>query len=43
MLDLTTTFSKPKSIVTPFLRSFMGTFQVGIRNAIADSSAVHNM
>ena len=43
MLDLTTTFSKPNSIVTPFLRSFMGTFQVGIRNAIADSSAVHNM
>ena len=43
MLDLTTTFSKPNSIVTPYLRSFMNTYMVGIRNTIADSSALHNM
>lgn len=43
MLDLTTTFSKPNSIVTPYLRSFMNTYMVGIRNTFADSSALHNM
>lgn len=43
MLDLTTTFSRPRSIVGPFLRSFMPTFQVGIRNRVANSSALHNM
>ena len=43
MLDLTTTFSRPRSIVPPFLRSFMPTFQVGIRNRVANSSALHNM
>ena len=43
MLDLTTTFSAPGSVVTPLLRSFMSTFQVGIRNREANSSALRNM
>ncbi len=43
MLDLSTTFSAPGSITTPFLRSFMGTFMVGIRNRIANSSSEHFM
>jgi hypothetical protein len=43
MLDLTTSFSAPGSITTPYLRSFMQTFQVGIRNREANSSALHNM
>ena len=43
MLDLTTTFSAPGTVVTPLLRSFMSTFQVGIRNREANSSALRNM
>lgn len=43
MLDLTTTFSAPGSITTPYLRSFMSTFCVGIRNREANSSACRNM
>ena len=43
MLDLTTSFSAPGSITTPYLRSFMSTFQVGIRNRVANSSALRNM
>ena len=43
MLDLTTTFSAPGSITTPYLRSFMSTFMVGIRNRVANSSSVRNM
>jgi len=43
MLDLTTSFSAPGSVTTPYLRSFMQTFQVGIRNREANSSAVRNM
>ena len=43
MLDLSTTFSAPGSITTPYLRSFMSTFCVGIRNREAVSSAIHNM
>ena len=43
MLDLSTTFSKPGSITTPYLRSFMSTFCVGIRNREAISSACRNM
>ena len=43
MLDLSTTFSAPGSITTPYLRSFMSTFCVGIRNREANSSSLHNM
>ena len=43
MLDLTTTFSAPGSITTPYMRSFMNTFCVGIRNREAISSACRNM
>ena len=43
MLDLSTTFSAPGSITTPYLRSFMSTFCVGIRNREAVSSACRNM
>ena len=43
MLDLTTTFGAPGSVVTPLLRSFMSTFQVSIRNREANSSACRNM
>jgi len=43
MLDLNSIYGEPNSIVTPFLRSFMGTFQVGIRNRGAKSSALHNL
>jgi len=43
MLDLSTSFSAPGSITTPFLRSFMSTFCVGIRNREANSSSLHNM
>lgn len=43
MLDLNTTFSAPGSITTPYMRSFMSTFCVGIRNRIANSSSLHNM
>ena len=43
MLDLNTTFSAPGSITTPYLRSFMSTFCVGIRNRVANSSSIHNM
>ena len=43
MLDLSTTFSAPGSITTPYLRSFMSTFCVGIRNREANSSACRNM
>ena len=43
MLDLSTSFSKPGSITTPYLRSFMSTFCVGIRNREANSSACRNM
>jgi len=43
MLDLNTTFSAPGSITTPYMRSFMSTFCVGIRNRLANSSSVHNM
>ena len=43
MLDLNTSFSAPGSITTPYLRSFMSTFCVGIRNREAISSACRNM
>ena len=43
MLDLNSIYGEPNSIVTPFLRSFMATFQVGIRNRGAKSSALHNL
>lgn len=43
MLDLNTSFSAPGSITTPYLRSFMSTFMVGIRNRVANSSSVRNM
>lgn len=43
MLDLNTTFSAPGSVVTPMLRSFMSTFQVGIRNRDAVSPVSRNM
>jgi hypothetical protein len=43
MLDLNTTFSAPGVETTSYLRSFMQTFQVGIRNREANSSAVRNM
>ncbi len=43
MLDLNTTFSAPGSITTPYMRSFMSTFMVGIRNRIANSSSQHFM
>ena len=43
MLDLYITFSAAGSITTPYLRSFMKTFCVGIRNREAISSACRNM
>ena len=43
MLDLTTTFSAPGTVTTPYQRSFMSTFMVGIRNREAISSACRNM
>ena len=43
MLDLNSTYGEPNSIVTPFLRSFMNKYQVGIRNREANSSALHNL
>tara|TARA_B100000678_G_C18030679_1_gene430582 strand:- start:74 stop:391 length:318 start_codon:yes stop_codon:yes gene_type:complete len=43
MLDLNEVYGEPRSITLPFLRSFMSTYQVGIRNRVANSSALHNM
>ena len=44
MLDLNTTFSAHGTqFVTPMLRSFMSTFQVGIRNRDAVSPVSRNM
>jgi hypothetical protein len=43
MLNLNEVYGEPGSIVTPFLRSFMSTYQVGIRNREANSSALHNL
>ena len=43
MLDLNEVYGEPRSITLPFLRSFMNTYQVGIRNREANSSAVRNM
>ena len=43
MLDLSTTFYAPGEVTSPLLRSFMSTFQVGIRNREANSSALRNM
>ena len=43
MLHLNSTYGEPNSIVTPFLRSFMNKYQVGIRNREAKSSALHNL
>ena len=43
MLDLNEVYGEPRSITLPYLRSFMQTFQVGIRNRVANSSALRNM
>ena len=43
MLDLKSIYGRPNTVVLPFLRSFMNTFQVGIRNREANSSALHNI
>ena len=43
MLDLNEVYGEPRSITLPYLRSFMQTFQVGIRNREANSSALRNM
>lgn len=38
MLDNNLVYGEPRSIVTPFLRSFMSTYMIGIRKRIADKS-----
>jgi hypothetical protein len=43
MLDLNEVYGEPRSITLPYLRSFMNTYQVGIRNREANSSALRNM
>ena len=42
MIDLTKTYSNTATI-SPYLRTFLQTFQVGIRNREAKSSALHNI
>jgi len=42
MIDLNKTYARPVEI-SSYLRSFMSTFQVGIRNREAKSSALHSM
>ncbi len=43
MLDLSRTYIRNDAPITPYLRSFMNTYQIGIRNREAKSGALHNM
>ena len=43
MLNLSRTYIRNDVDVSPYLRSFMNTYQVGIRNREAKSSALHKM
>jgi len=43
MLDLSRTYIRNDQPITPFLRSFMNTYQIGIRNREAKSGALHSM
>jgi hypothetical protein len=43
MLDLNLTYGEPNTITLPFLRSFMSTYEVGIRNREANSSSLRTM
>ena len=43
MLDLNEVYGEPNTITLPYLRSFMSTYEVGIRNREANSSSLRTM